>query len=413
LDKENNIGIAAAFSDLDGDGDLDAILLMQNRSESGSDQNQWPHIFRYLQNVGNRVAPSFRVIDEQASPIHNLVPENDKVSGKAYISPVFSDLDGDGDDDLYSGGKFYERVGNAFETGVAITSWDVGLPAFVDLDADGDLDVVVSTLHDQTALLYYNNTGNRTYPILKKETGAANPFSTLRMGLCMNKYYPSMAWNDVDGDGDLDFFIGNCAPGNPIRYFDNTGTPTAPVFVSAQAGMVAYSTGTTGAANPVNELSGYFKNSMMTLADLDDDGDPDWIIASTMQIDSSDSFEQSLKPVLVYYRNYAVETYCFYKGTFSLPNGRCSCDIGNAGVQCDVSCPSIISPTGDVSVCSSHGACYTAGANEGSCICEPGYGGLDASNRTACNDCLVHGSSDSPSYFGSVTSGIGLTCQLW
>ena len=49
---------------------------------------------------------------------------------------------------------------------------------------------------------------------------------------------------DVDGDGDLDVVAGNLEPGN-LRYFENTGSATAPAFVERA-----------GAANPFDELGG-------------------------------------------------------------------------------------------------------------------------------------------------------------
>jgi hypothetical protein len=80
---------------------------------------------------------------------------------------------------------------------------------------------------------------------------------------------------DVDNDGDLDLILEEY---EGISLFRNTGTPEAPVFVKAEA-----------ESNPFNEIngSGYFRlSSLFGAADLDADGDIDYVSAGATFINT-------------------------------------------------------------------------------------------------------------------------------
>ncbi len=64
------------------------------------------------------------------------------------------------------------------------------------------------------SLSYYKNTGTSTNPVFARQTGTANPFNGVNLG---NYSAPTLA--DIDGDGDLDAFIGVDA--GSISYFKN------------------------------------------------------------------------------------------------------------------------------------------------------------------------------------------------
>ena len=60
-------------------------------------------------------------------------------------------------------------------------------------------------------------------------------------------------------------------------------------------------------------------------------------------------------------------------------------------------------------------ACYSTGANAGSCLCEEGYGGVDALGRASCGDCITGSDPKTiPSYFAQAGPNVALlnvACQ--
>ena len=127
-----------SFADLDGDGDLDAVV---------GEADGTPHLFA------------------------NTTPQQPAAD-------------------------FAEQTGaaNPFNT------VDVGgfsAPGFADLDGDGDLDAVVGEIDGN--LNYFENTGSATAPAFTARTGAANPFDGVDVGYSST---PSFADLDGDGDLD-------------------------------------------------------------------------------------------------------------------------------------------------------------------------------------------------------------------
>ncbi len=235
-----------SFADLDGDGDLDAFV-----GENDGNIN-------YFENTGTSNAPAFS-LSTSASPFGLTdIGRNSK--------PTFADLDGDGDLDAFVGEydgnvKYFENTGVAFDFSFATVSdnpfslADVGnssAPIFADLDSDGDLDAFVGEYDGN--INYFENTGTSIAPAFSLNT-SASPFGLIDVGV-----YSTPSFADLDGDGDLDAFIGE-QPGN-INYFENTGTPIAPAF-SLNASANAFG---------LTDVGLY---STPSFADLDGDGDLD------------------------------------------------------------------------------------------------------------------------------------------
>ena len=193
--------------------------------------------------------------------------------GLQYASPALADIDGDGDVDVFFGRKFGDTLvftNNAAPGATAPAYSDEGFnpfgiedvgdyasPALADLDGDGDLDLVIGESIGDT--LVFTNTGSASAPAYSAPS--TNPFGISDVGT-----FASPALADIDGDGDLDLFIGNKS-GNTL-VFTNTGSASAPSYS-------APSTNPFGITNV-----GQYANP--AFADLDGDGDLDLFIGNSV-----------------------------------------------------------------------------------------------------------------------------------
>ena len=137
---------APTYGDLDGDGDLDLLV-----GESSGEVN-------FYRNVGSASAPAWELVAEAISGLD---------AGRR-AAPRLLDLDGDGDLDLVvgreeEGAALWRNVGSAtdpvFEE-AGILNADLprfATPLFVDVDGDGDLDVVSGGMSG--GLTFFRNLG--------------------------------------------------------------------------------------------------------------------------------------------------------------------------------------------------------------------------------------------------------------
>jgi len=237
-------GFDPALVDIDGDGDLDAFAAGQ-----------------FFRNTGTASNPIF------AAPSNNLF-------GLSGASPDFVDIDDDGDLDAFVGGgdiRFFKNTGTASNPAFSapVTS-PFGMtvdyepehelnyvPVFVDIDGDGDLDAFVGKYDGAT--LFFQNTG--TVNNAAFAAYITNPFG---LGYTV-RYAHSPSFVDIDGDGDLDLFLGFFY-GNKVSFFRNTGTASNPMFASDIASLL--------------DLDGVGYGGNPTFADIDDDGDLDAFVGN-------------------------------------------------------------------------------------------------------------------------------------
>jgi len=176
-----------------------------------------------------------------------------------YAHPTLVDIDSDGDYDAFIGNqsgdtRYFENTGTATSPAFAPVSTNpFGLanvgsystPAFVDIDGDGDLDAFVGNRDGNTK--YFENTGSAVSPAFA--TAVANPFGLTDVG-----DYAVPTFGDIDGDGDADAFIGK-SNGDTL-YFENTGTATSPAFAAAVTNPFGLTAGVSYAAPAMVDIDG-------------------------------------------------------------------------------------------------------------------------------------------------------------
>lgn len=255
------------FADIDSDGDLDLFV------------GEFGGTVKYYKNIGTASAPSF--VPANGTSIINPLAA---VAVGSYAAPSFADIDADGDLDLFVGDdagtlKFYRNLSIedsgtasaprfvAFAAGNPLSGLAVSgyaTPTFVDINGDGDLDLFVG--ESTGTVKYYQNIGTASAPnfVPADEVSVFNPLLAVAVS---GSSTPSFA--DIDNDGDLDAFVGDGY--GAVKFYQNNGTTSLPSFVAADGTTVI---------NPLaSAFVGY--SAAPTFADIDSDGDLDAFVGSS------------------------------------------------------------------------------------------------------------------------------------
>ncbi len=235
-----------ALADVDDDGDLDFFV------------GSWGKISHW-RNDGAPTRPAWTLVTHKYANIYE--------EGGGLL-PAFADLDEDGDLDMLLGWEFgpirtYTNVGTPSTPVWARTVDDTcpldlsgySTPALGDWDGDGDLDLLVGEYH------------SRVHTFRNDAGGFAEPAWT-DVGLVAavdpdDLYHAAPALVDIDGDGDLDLFVGE--DGGTMDFLRNVGSSSNPNWVLAATDYEGFDVGT------------YAKP---TFGDLDDDGDYDLLVGA-------------------------------------------------------------------------------------------------------------------------------------
>lgn len=271
---ENNLLLFSipTIGDLDDDGDLD-LLANQFSSPAVYFENEGS-AEEFIFNNG--VEAAFEIEDFQSDffvDANNIaVPELVDLDadgdldliygGSNYTSDYFT-----GDDRTTGHLKFYENVGTDAEPQFGlptaapfekVNTYYTANPSFTDVDNDGDLDLFVADTYGK--ITFYENTGNPQNPTF--ESQLENPF-----GLVFEDYsYSKLVFADMDNDGDEDCFNSLY---NTSVYFENT---------SANGEISFQNRGNFFNIAPIEEFDS--ETMFQTVTDIDQDGDLDLFLFS-------------------------------------------------------------------------------------------------------------------------------------
>lgn len=228
---------------------------------SSTDPATNAEVTNFFENTGTAASPAF------AAPVSNPFGI---ATGTYFLDLEFADMDNDGDLDAFGsdyGGvlSYFENIGSATAASFAAPVVNAfGIPAgnyysFATVgDLDGDGDFDLLISEYYGEFKYYENTGSPTAPSFA--AGVVNPFGLPAPATSPDFYHQELV--DLDLDGDLDILCGgNEDPTVDIVFFENIGTTTLPAFGPAQV-------------NPFG-LSATGEIAFLAVGDFDGDSDFD------------------------------------------------------------------------------------------------------------------------------------------
>jgi serralysin len=256
IDAGLSFGVFTPTTGALANGSIDNLIITQAVDQSAGAVTELPE--------GDVVTATGRVFDAVPHPLNPF----DAIDTGNYSTPVFVDLDNDGDLDLVVGedahpgggggtllgfendGGVYTQLTGGDDPFVGVTRFTHNAPDFVDLNDDGHLDIVVGEFFG--SVYSFENTGSGYVA-----WSGTDPMASVATG-----FYAAPSFVDLDGDNDLDAVVGGSD--GTLRAYENVDGSTD--FVEL-----------TGAENPFFGIDlGDFADP--SFVDLDGDGDLDAVV---------------------------------------------------------------------------------------------------------------------------------------
>lgn len=258
LDLAQDSGGSLMF-DRDGDGDLDLLVTSPTVLPRLFDNDGRGHF------------------SEVAGAAGIQVPSLEPGACARMFGASLGDPDGDGDLDLVTAAWLDSDRSRLFENdgqghfqdmsaawGLDLSSTALLTPIFLDLDLDGDEDLLAVSDFDHTRI--YSNDGAGRF----NDSTATSTLARIHDGMGADV-------GDVDGDGDLDLFVGGICFARPSGCLDTSGWTGNHLFMNRGGGDYA-----SRAAQAGVQSSGWAWGS--TFFDPDLDGDLDLAVSHGYEV---------------------------------------------------------------------------------------------------------------------------------
>ncbi|WNJ15989.1 T9SS type A sorting domain-containing protein [Pontibacter sp. G13] len=214
------VASAPAFFDHNQDGLMDLVIGSRIATEKFQDTVQYYYTIMLFENIGTLDKPIFKLIDDNYLNIQSFSPP------LSDVTLAFGDLDGDNDDDLLVGntaGTIYHFINTANpnqpanfvaasnpklldDIGIEIDVTVASAPELYDIDGDDDLDLFIGQRGG--TIYFYENIGTQNSPSFQFVTEKFGDVRVYNDYLSPVSGYAKPRFLDFDNDTSVDLLVG-------------------------------------------------------------------------------------------------------------------------------------------------------------------------------------------------------------